>query len=74
MIQTPGANVIQLFTVVIYNFCNKMESLLLASLSTLVYRLWVRPGAYPRVEYLEGVSYGYAPTLLAKTIVYWKGL
>jgi hypothetical protein len=33
---------------------NKLECLLLASLSSLVKRLWVRPGAYPRVEHLKG--------------------
>jgi hypothetical protein len=33
---TPGANVIKLFTAVIYDFCNKLECLSLASLSSLV--------------------------------------
>jgi hypothetical protein len=32
--------------------------LLLASLSSLVYCLWARPGAYSRVEHLKGVSLG----------------
>ncbi len=32
---TPGANVIKLFTAVIYNFCNKLERFSLASLSRL---------------------------------------
>jgi hypothetical protein len=33
---------------------NKLECLLLTGLSSLVYFLWVRPGAYYRVEYLRG--------------------
>jgi hypothetical protein len=38
------------------NFCNKLECLLLPSLSNLIYFLCVRPVAYPRVEHLKGVS------------------
>jgi hypothetical protein len=38
------------------DFCNKLECLSLASLSGLAYYLWVRPGAYPRVEHLKGAS------------------
>jgi hypothetical protein len=40
-------NVIKLFMVVVMNFHNKLEGLLLAGLSNLVYCLWTRPGAYP---------------------------
>jgi len=40
-------NVIKLFTVVVINFQNKLQGLLLAGLSNLVYCLWTRPGAYP---------------------------
>jgi hypothetical protein len=43
----PGTNVIKLFTVVNYE---------LASLFYLVYYLWTRPGAYPRLENLKSVS------------------
>jgi hypothetical protein len=56
------------------HFHNKLECLLLASLSGLVYCLWARPGAYPRVEHLKGVSLWQAPALLTSTILYWKGL
>jgi hypothetical protein len=45
-----GACVIKLITAVIYGFHNKIEFLLVASLSNLVYCLWVRPGAFPKVE------------------------
>jgi hypothetical protein len=44
------------FTAVIYKYCNKLEFLSLASLSSLLQFLWVRPGAYPRVEYQMGAS------------------
>ncbi len=37
---------------------NKLERLFLASLSSLVYSLRSRPGAYPRVKLLKGVSLG----------------
>ncbi len=40
------------------NVRNKLECLYLASLSSLVYCLWVRQGAYPRVEYLKVASLG----------------
>jgi hypothetical protein len=56
IILRPGANVIKLFTVVNYNFRDKLDCLLLVSLSRLVYCLWVRPGAYARVEHLKGAS------------------
>jgi hypothetical protein len=36
MMQAPGACTIELFTAVIYNFRNKLESLSLACLSSLV--------------------------------------
>ena len=32
------------------NFCNKLECLSLTSLSSIVYSLSARPGAYPRSE------------------------
>ncbi len=57
-----GANVIKLFTAVIYEFRNKLERfrnklerLCLASLSSLAECLRVRPGAYPRIEHLKGL-------------------
>ncbi len=36
--------------------CNKLECLFPASLSSLVYCLRVRPGAYPREEHVKGTS------------------
>jgi hypothetical protein len=36
------------------DFCNKLECLSLASLSSQVQILWVRPGAHPRLEHLKG--------------------
>jgi hypothetical protein len=54
----PGANVTKLFTAVIYGYRNKLECLSLASLSSLVYFMWARPGAYPRVEHLKDASLG----------------
>ncbi len=36
MAQGPGANVIELFTAVSYDFCNKLERLSLASFSSVV--------------------------------------
>jgi hypothetical protein len=56
------------------NFRNKLESFLLASISNPIYCLRARPGAYPRMEHLKGVSLGQAPAILANTILSWKGL
>jgi hypothetical protein len=36
--------------------------------------LWVRIGAYPRVEHLKGISLGKAPALPTNTGLGWKGL
>ncbi len=41
------------FTAIIYRFSLKLEFL---SLSSLVQYQWVRPRAYPRVEYLKGAA------------------
>ncbi len=57
----PGAYVIKLFSPYFMNFPNKLECLSLASLSSLLYCLQVRKGAYPRVENLNDASLGYAP-------------
>ncbi len=59
MCPCSGANVIKLFT----TFHNKLERLSLASLFSLVYCLWVPPGAYPRVERLKGSLRPYPQTL-----------
>jgi hypothetical protein len=40
------------------NELNKVECLFLAGFSSLPIYLWVRPGAYPRVEHLKGASLG----------------
>jgi len=36
--------------------------------------LWVRPGAYPRVEHLKGASLKWAPGLTANIRLGLKGL
>jgi hypothetical protein len=51
---------------------DKLAYLSLESLSSLVQCLWVRPGAYTRVEYLKGASLGSAPALPANIILVWK--
>jgi hypothetical protein len=56
------------------NAWNKIECFSAASLSFLVKCLWVRPGAYQRVEHLENASLRYAPALLANIRLGWKGL
>ncbi len=53
-------------------FRNKLECLSLAIRSSLVLCLWVRPGAYPRVQHLKGASLGSALTPNIK--LGWKGL
>ncbi len=54
---TIGIDPIKLFyTHNLQFFCNKLECLSLANLSSLVYCSRVRPGAYPRVEQLKGAS------------------
>jgi hypothetical protein len=59
IVQAPGANVIKHFTAVkLTTFCNKLERLFSASLSSLVYCLLARPGAYHGVKRLEGSSIG----------------
>jgi hypothetical protein len=58
IVQAQGANVIKTFIAIVRNFRNKLECLLLASLSSLVNCLWARPGAYLRVEHLKDVSLG----------------
>ncbi len=56
---SPRSNVIKLFM----DVNNKLYCFSLASCSSLVYCLWARPGAYPRVEHLKGSSIGKAPVL-----------
>ncbi len=46
MVQASGINVIKTLT----NVRDKLEGLFLVSLSSIVLCLWVRPGAYPRVN------------------------
>ncbi len=46
------------------NVLNKIECLSMASLSILALCLWVRRGAYTRMEHPKGVSHGLAPALL----------
>jgi hypothetical protein len=50
----------------------KLECLFI--LSSLVRYLWLRQGAYLRVEHLKGVSLGYTPPSLTNISVGWKGL
>ena len=49
------------------NCCIKLECLSMARLSSLVYCLRERPGAYPIVEHLKGSSIVQAPVLPTKT-------
>ena len=56
------------------NFHNKLECLSLASLSSLVYCLWARSGAYPRVEHLKNSSIGLAQALPTNIRLCWKSL
>ncbi len=54
---TSGVIAIKLIIFVTDNEANKLECLYLA-LSNLVFCLWARPGAYPRVKHPNGVSLG----------------
>jgi hypothetical protein len=56
------------------NFRNKLECLSLRSLSSLVYCLQAMPGAYPRLEHLEGSPLGQAPVLPTNIRLGWKGM
>ncbi len=49
----PRANLAKLFMAVIYKFRKKLERLSLASLSSLVYCLWVKPEP-TRVKHISG--------------------
>jgi hypothetical protein len=55
-------------------FHNKLERLSLATFSSLVLYLQVRPGAYTRVEHLKGASLGKAPALLENIRLDYKSL
>jgi hypothetical protein len=70
----PAANVLKLFCPQFTNFRNKLEGWSLAS--CLVKCLWVRPGAYPRVEQLKVSSLGSATAaaLPANIKLGWKTL
>jgi hypothetical protein len=46
----------------------------MASLSSLVYCLWARPGAYLIVEHLKGSSIEEVPALQTDIRLGWKGL
>ncbi len=46
----------------------------LASISSLVYSLWARPGTYPRVEHLKGDSLWSAQALPTNIRLGWKCL
>jgi hypothetical protein len=49
-----------------------LECLSLASLSNLVYYLWLRP--YPKVKYLKGAQFDQAPALLTNISLGCTGL
>jgi len=53
-----GGIVVKVFSPKFESFCNKQEHLSLASLSSLVKCLQVRPGAHHKVEHLKVTSYG----------------
>jgi hypothetical protein len=55
-------------------FSNLLQCLSSSSISSLVKYMWVRPGAFPRVEHLNGVLLGYAPALPANVRLGKKGL
>ncbi len=40
------------------SLCSKLWSLSLESLSSIVQCLWVRPGAYPKMEHMKGALFG----------------
>jgi hypothetical protein len=65
---SPWANV------KLYKSPNKLDCLLLTSLSSLVYYMWVRPRAQPIVELLSCALVWYAPGFLANIRLGWKGL
>jgi hypothetical protein len=46
----------------------------MASLSSLVYCLWARTGAYPIMYHLKGSSIGQVPALQTDIRLGWKGL
>jgi hypothetical protein len=64
------ANVIKHVT----TFHKKLERFSLASLSSLVQCLWIRSGAYPRVEHLSGASFEQAAALPSDIRLSSKGL
>ncbi len=67
-----GPDVIKLFRVVIYEYsCVRVSQ---TSLSSLVKYLWVRPGAYPRVEHLKGALLSQTQVSPANIRLGWKGL
>ncbi len=53
------------------NVHNHLEGLSLTSLSNLIQCLWVKHGAYPRVQHLKGASLGW--TLAYLQILVWVG-
>jgi hypothetical protein len=56
------------------NVCYNLECKSLVCLSSLVKpSLWVKPGAYPRVEYLKFASLGQPSLFLANITLGWKG-
>jgi hypothetical protein len=57
-LRTQGSMLLNFLRPWVTNFRNKLECLFLASLSSLTYCLYARPGAYTRVEHLKGVSLG----------------
>ncbi len=59
----PGINVIKLFCQLFTNSCNKLVCLSVESHYSLVLCLWVRPGAFPRVEHLKEASLGQSQPL-----------
>ncbi len=53
-----GPIVTKLFLSVIYKFLYQARVIVPGNISSLVKRLWVRPGACPRKEHLRGASLG----------------
>jgi hypothetical protein len=69
----PGCQYFKLFSLSLTERQNKLECLLLASLSNIVYYFRVWPGACPRREHLKGTPLGQAPASLANIGLGWKG-
>ncbi len=58
MTSATGANVINLFKAISYNFCSKLEAFVPGKSFQPSLIFGGKAGAYPRVEHLKGTSLG----------------